>query len=194
MKYNVKAIETEYRNCKFRSRLEATWAAFFDLNGLNWEYEPFDLDGWFPDFRIYQGRHKGDMLVEVKPTYFDSHKDLIDLKNEIRKGYPGEVLILGNAPHTNAYTQNEKSSFGLLLNDLSEDSSYGGKEYYDLAMINETDTGRVDISAWNGSFQFRFSLEYDGDHHLCPMERTMIDARWSIAKNTTQYKNKRWKR
>ncbi len=67
MKYDIKAIPTTYAGVKFRSRLEARWAAFFDLIGWKWEYEPFDLDGWAPDFRVVA--QKGSpILVEVKPV------------------------------------------------------------------------------------------------------------------------------
>jgi hypothetical protein len=40
-----KAIETLYRGYRFRSRLEARWAVFFDVAGIGWQYEPegFDL-------------------------------------------------------------------------------------------------------------------------------------------------------
>lgn len=34
------AIETRYSGCRFRSRLEARWAMFFDHMGLRWSYEP----------------------------------------------------------------------------------------------------------------------------------------------------------
>jgi hypothetical protein len=43
-------IPTLYGGVKFRSRLEARWAAFADLAGWEWEYEPVDLKGWIPDF------------------------------------------------------------------------------------------------------------------------------------------------
>lgn len=36
----IKAIETRYAGCRFRSRLEARWAVFFDHLGIKWEYEP----------------------------------------------------------------------------------------------------------------------------------------------------------
>jgi hypothetical protein len=45
------AIPTRYGGVQFRSRLEARWAAFFDLAGWRWQYEPIDLAGWIPDFR-----------------------------------------------------------------------------------------------------------------------------------------------
>jgi len=53
-----------YRTTRFRSRLEARWAAFFDLVGWRWTYEPFDADGWIPDFLIDGER---PLLVEVGP-------------------------------------------------------------------------------------------------------------------------------
>jgi hypothetical protein len=36
----IKAIETRYAGCRFRSRLEARWAVFFDRMSIQWEYEP----------------------------------------------------------------------------------------------------------------------------------------------------------
>lgn len=54
----MKVIETEYKGYRFRSRLEARWAVFFDACGVKWEYEPegFDLgDGiyYLPDFLLH---------------------------------------------------------------------------------------------------------------------------------------------
>lgn len=65
MIYNIKAIPTIYNHVQFRSRLEARWAAFFDLAGIKWEYEPFDLEGWAPDFKVISGNVVA--LAEVKP-------------------------------------------------------------------------------------------------------------------------------
>jgi hypothetical protein len=52
----ARVIETEYRGYRFRSRLEARWAVFFDTLGVSWVYEPegYDLDGlWYlPDFYV----------------------------------------------------------------------------------------------------------------------------------------------
>lgn len=57
-------IPTEYGGVRFRSRLEARWAAFFDLLRWPWEYEPIDLRGYIPDFALTFPR--APMLVEVK--------------------------------------------------------------------------------------------------------------------------------
>lgn len=63
----IKAIETVYNGYRFRSRLEARWAVFFDTLGIEYQYEPegFDLgDGlWYlPDFYI----PTWDTFVEIK--------------------------------------------------------------------------------------------------------------------------------
>jgi hypothetical protein len=50
MNYEYASIPTRYRGTEFRSRLEARWAAFADLVGWKWRYEPIDLNGWIPDF------------------------------------------------------------------------------------------------------------------------------------------------
>lgn len=51
----IPAIETEYAGHRFRSRLEARWAVFFDAFGIKWAYEPqgYELGNgqkYLPDF------------------------------------------------------------------------------------------------------------------------------------------------
>lgn len=53
----MKAIETEYNGYRFRSRLEARWAVFFDKLRIKYEYEPEGIvlsDGtyYLPDFYL----------------------------------------------------------------------------------------------------------------------------------------------
>jgi hypothetical protein len=62
-------IRTHHHDTNFRSRLEARWAAFFDLVGWRWTYEPFDADGWIPDFLIHGD---GALLVEIGPCIYKS--------------------------------------------------------------------------------------------------------------------------
>jgi hypothetical protein len=61
----LKAIETQYAGHTFRSRLEARWAAFFDILEWHWEYEPFDLNGWIPDFQVVG---KCPIIFDIKPV------------------------------------------------------------------------------------------------------------------------------
>lgn len=64
----IKPIETLYDGYRFRSRLEARWAVFFNALGVRYEYEPegFDLDGtaYLPDFRLPEQ----DCWIEIKPA------------------------------------------------------------------------------------------------------------------------------
>lgn len=65
----LKAIETAYKGYRFRSRLEARWAVFFDAVGIKWEYEAegYDLEdaGWYlPDFWLPDGK----LWAEIKPV------------------------------------------------------------------------------------------------------------------------------
>ena len=56
MEKSIKPIETKYNGFRFRSRLEARWAVFFDMIGLKYEYEVegFEMNGirYLPDFYI----------------------------------------------------------------------------------------------------------------------------------------------
>ena len=66
----IKPIETHYKGYRFRSRLEARWAVFFDALGMKWEYEKegYALPGgeWYlPDFWL-EGL---DSWIEIKGIY-----------------------------------------------------------------------------------------------------------------------------
>lgn len=60
----TRGIATTYRGTRFRSRLEARWAVFFDLVEWSWVYEPIDAGGWIPDFLV---SGPFPFLVEVGP-------------------------------------------------------------------------------------------------------------------------------
>ena len=72
----VKAIETRYAGCRFRSRLEARWAVFFDALGIEWNYEPQGFETqhgrYLPDFWLPETK----AWIEVKggkPTKRDAN-------------------------------------------------------------------------------------------------------------------------
>lgn len=65
---SIKPIETVYNGYRFRSRLEARWAVFFDACNLPYEYEKegYELkDGtrYLPDFYL----PTFDLYIEIKP-------------------------------------------------------------------------------------------------------------------------------
>ena len=86
---SIQAIQTVYKGYRFRSRLEARWAVFFDALGIAWEYEKegFQLsDGeWYlPDFWLPS--FCGGMWAEVKPgggTFDHVEQFCIDSKQSI---------------------------------------------------------------------------------------------------------------
>ena len=73
----IKAIETRYAGCRFRSRLEARWAVFFDNLGVPWQYEPegFDLKGLDPctpeGTKIEGGYYLPDFYLPTLDTWYE---------------------------------------------------------------------------------------------------------------------------
>lgn len=70
MRSNMRPIQTHYAGCRFRSRLEARWAVFFDHLNIAWDYEkqgydlgdagPYLPDFWLEDLEIWfevKGEH-----------------------------------------------------------------------------------------------------------------------------------------
>jgi hypothetical protein len=120
----MKAIDTIYNGYRFRSRLEARWAVFFDTLGVKYEYERegYDLDGiWYlPDFWLPEQ----DCWVEIKgeePTQQEFNKghrlavvtgkNLYILSGEIRLPhdmgeYDGHYLCLSDWDQDKKYDEN----------------------------------------------------------------------------------------
>lgn len=96
----IKAIETVYNGYRFRSRLEARWAVFFDALGIKYEYEKegYDLGdaGWYlPDFWLPDD----ELWVEIKgpdPTPKDIHKIKAMTNNPVGDiEYPCVIMFTG---------------------------------------------------------------------------------------------------
>jgi hypothetical protein len=97
----LKAIETIYKDYRFRSRLEARWAVYFDSLGVEWEYEKegFDLGGvWYlPDFWL----KTVNMWAEVKPGAFHG-EEIEKCKLLVRQSGYG-CLLLDGMPEDRPY-------------------------------------------------------------------------------------------
>lgn len=97
MSMTLKPIETRYKGYRFRSRLEARWAVFFDALGVEWEYEVegYDLGAagfYLPDFELYRS-----LFIEIKPSGVgldDAVQKCEALKQQ--SGY--DVLLLKGKP------------------------------------------------------------------------------------------------
>ena len=157
-KNTIKAIETEYHGCKFRSRLEARWAVFFDTVGVKWEYEPegFDLgDGirYLPDFLLHgvEGRgadENGDLYVEVKGVLNDDDRIKID-----RFSIPCQrpLLVVGSIPKT---TRNWLALEDDALNGLDCDYFYNlqfcdADYYHAIPAVNKNGNFALFGADWN---------------------------------------------
>lgn len=106
----IKAIETRYKGYRFRSRLEARYAIFFDELGVEWDYEPegFDLGElgcYLPDFFLHGNSHYGP-YVEVKgikPTGKEIEKLCTLCRNKSAYG-----VIVWGAPGENKWLAIDK--------------------------------------------------------------------------------------
>ena len=143
----LKAIQTEYKGYRFRSRLEARWAVFFDTLGVKWEYEPegYDLGNgvyYLPDFLLHDvtvnhglfQRHC-DIYVEVKGVMTDDDARKIIRFSDL--GYDDDdrsgvsktaVLVVGNIP--------EGESMRELIWDMQELAYTGNPPYYNFETID----------------------------------------------------------
>jgi hypothetical protein len=98
MMRKLKPIETVWDGHRFRSRLEARWAVFFDAAGIKYEYEPegFELPSgryYLPDFYLPEI----DWWVEVKGRMTPEDESRID---EFRDcGY--DLLVVNTLPAPN---------------------------------------------------------------------------------------------
>lgn len=90
----IKAIETQYKGYRFRSRLEARWAVFFDALGMAWEYEKegFEIDGerYLPDFYLPDSR----LWVEIKAVA-TSQEEADKILAFIREKKDNFLLVFG---------------------------------------------------------------------------------------------------
>lgn len=83
----MKAIETRYNGCRFRSRLEARWAVFFDAMGIEYRYEPegFEIDiNWWcrgEGDPIDIERYLPDFYLPGSQTWIEVKGDLASMEN-----------------------------------------------------------------------------------------------------------------
>lgn len=118
----LKAIQTRYAGCHFRSRLEARWAVFFDQLGIRWEYEPegFETSAgrYLPDFRIQipQVKAYGDhQWFEVKPDGFDDDPRHAALARE-----SGEPVIVAAGMARDYITQMRGFHSPLMIHGIAD--------------------------------------------------------------------------
>lgn len=181
----MQAIPTRYRGFQMRSRLEAKWAAFFDLLGWRWDYEPLDLNGWIPDF-VIDGQPR-PVLVEVKPLFGFSEEVACKIEKALNHQADSfEVLILGAGIAHNQYRQ---ASVGWITDDFGCDI----RPPWDCAVIihPHQDETKHGLAAAIGSYRDRITGFHDGDHGYVPLTPDELVPLWASASNATQWKSPR---
>jgi hypothetical protein len=196
----VRSHPTRYGGVLFRSRLEARWAAFFDLAGWRWEYEPTDEHGWVPDFFLLPP--SGDAIaVEVKPIEWPNdmekmeevYKTRPDLE-KVRRHTAHDRLVVGafmpdiyakyggHGPTWDAC----RKVFGLLVSEGWSDGKGGIVPWAEPAVMYEGYGRALDFSAMYGLYQYRMGGE--GYRQFKDLERETLDRLWREAGNRTQWR------
>lgn len=198
MTFKAKAIPTMYAGVQFRSRLEARWAAMFDLLQWKWEYEPIDLDGYIPDFVL--GFDK-PMIVEVKPIVdweswgCMSHEASQALSKIKKSGWAGEGLLVGAAfmpvKHAMGYVRTGTAlNIGVIFNTTDDPDEAPVDDpddcYANIFGIKECCGGPVDVV---GYFKCRKCGHHDKGPTLRPSDEVI--ALWNRAGNAVQWKSPR---
>lgn len=160
----IKPIDTYYNGYRFRSRLEARWAVFFDALGVKYEYEPegFERNGiyYLPDFLIYdvEGIHmcewRKNIYVEVKGVPDQDSADKVFTHS--RGIYPDmggiPIWVVGNIPNPNNY-----------ISDMEEQRHERCWKMHEQGILHQCSLCINDFGPLDGDQCFEFSLDYT-DH------------------------------
>ena len=178
------AITTIYRGIEYRSRLEARWASFFIQLGWHITYEPFDGDGYIPDFLIHGER---PLIVEVKPAVTLADYRAATAKAEAGlTAYPYDVLIVGAdpLPRLPAYAYTERPAG--LLGEITED---GGLVWDSGIWMVCLQCNAMGVLHQQMSYTARPCGHYDGNSYGQPPAHVIQDA-WANACNDVKWRGR----
>lgn len=192
----IKAIETRYAGCRFRSRLEARWAVFFDNLGIKWQYEPQGLnvsyrltrcgegtfnylpDFYLPDFGVW---------AEVKGSLADDELlRLLDAAASLSSNDGGgchdsggrDMVVLGPIPGLGAFGAFGPDRVPWLLHmhkgDLLASPWLGDDSSPCTGHLVAADTGGDVLNGCPASHTARVLL--DGTHAVAPHVRAAYTA------------------
>lgn len=154
----MRGIQTRYGGCIFRSRLEARWAAFFDLLDWPWEYEPLDLAGYIPDF-VLTFPH-APVLVEVKDEFDTDGLARAAARKIDASGWQHDALIVGASWKVRG-DWDDSRVIGWHLEGGGRDSGWAEGFWHHCLKCK-----CVSFHHSTGWFYCRVNGCYDGDHYL----------------------------
>lgn len=185
---------TVYAEIRFRSRLEARWAAMFDLLGWTWEYEPETPGAYIPDFLIH-GVGARQVFVEVKPlaVYLNDRRAIIDKARHAIGD--GELLVVTDGLLANC---NEcELGLGFLVDQLGRADPVTGINPLDVddhAILFRPGARKYgleyDLAGDFGSWEGRLTGAYDGNalFNSTTLSSAEVAQFWSRAGNAIQWK------
>lgn len=166
-----------YRDVQFRSRVEAKWAAFFDLVDWPWDYEPFDLNGYIPDFAL---RFHKPLLVEVKA---DS-PEVDEAKSKIEcSGWEGEALVLSGTWPNRESCFFSMPSIGWLAEWDGEHLCWDEAVMFECLLC-----GKASVLHSSASWSCRACGRSEGNGHISPCEKVDPHKAWARAGNIVQWR------
>lgn len=172
---DIKPIETRYKGYRFRSRLEARWAVFFDALGIRWEYEKegYDLENfgyYLPDFWLenigLRDRNPG-IWAEIKPK---TPSEIEENKfGKLVVGTKTDGIILVGTPKARADFPNFHYQFAY------DDGDYWWDDC--MTFMKCYTCGALKIDYYEGSYMYcpNCGSVCDDDHPM--IERATIKAR-----------------
>ena len=139
----IKAIQTQYNGYKFRSRLEARWAVFFDAAGIEYQYEPEGYvleDGgyYLPDFYIPDclSPISENLYVEVKAS--SPSEDEREKAKQLSASTKTPVLIVSQIPKLRAMTDADGEFHFIDKSGAERVMSLSGMETFDKDEFDDT--------------------------------------------------------
>ncbi len=200
-----RSIPTNWDGVQFRSMLEARWAAFMYMIGWEVTYEPFEGDGYIPDFLGHapdptqiRGRGK-PFFVEVKPAV--TYAEYCEPQEKLERGlleHGKDVLIVGahplRAPSVDADfgfpAAGRLGEYHPQMTDALGEVHPASFSWSEGAWIECRKCHGVSVFHTLMSFEGRPCGHYDGDGHLGEPPVAAMERLWKIAGNTTRYRHK----
>lgn len=188
-------IPTLFKGIEYRSLHEAKWAVFMFLIGWEATYEPFEGDGYIPDFIVHG---ESAFFLEVKPAV--TKKDYEDEVPKVEKGllrYKKDALIVGAHPLRGPVSDygwgNEHPSAGWMGEFFGSDE-YNPQEGFSWDPGAWTQCGKCGAYAIFHTVQTytcRPCGHYFGDHYLRHPDVASLEDAWAEATNAAKYRHKK---
>ena len=188
---NTAGVPTKFNGTRYRSRLEARWGAFFDL--LKWDahYEPFDLNGYIPDFVIngrdaWCGKREEQIFVEVKPVTGMADPLFERAAAKMLAAVPGkECLIVSYFLPRDLGMPGPGWLFEVQMETFDGKPVNTGQRWGASVFTTDHGTGRIGFAHSVGSYVDRITGFYDGDRGLGAVNVACL---WREAGNLVQWR------